>query len=175
LTITERTPPQVRIVGVGNLLRRDEGVGVHAVRRLEELGVPDGVDLVDGGTGGGALLPFFRDGVPVYVIDAALLGLPPGRWRRIEWDGVSHDSSLQRSAHEETLASTLLLAEQLEGSRPDVVVFAVEPKDLGWGTELSTEVSSGLSEVVAALIEELGKRCADLGACGTTPPSQNRG
>ena len=66
------------VLGIGNLLMGDEGVGVHAVRRLEKEGLPPEVRLVDGGTGGFQLLSFFEDYGRIVMIDATMDGRPPG-------------------------------------------------------------------------------------------------
>lgn len=68
----------VLVLGVGNLLMGDEGVGVHAVRRLEQEGLPPGVNLVDGGTGGFHLLSYLSDYETVVMIDATMDGRPAG-------------------------------------------------------------------------------------------------
>jgi len=68
----------VLVLGVGNLLMGDEGVGVHAVRRLEQEGLPPGVALVDGGTGGFHLLSYLSDYETMVMIDATMDGRPAG-------------------------------------------------------------------------------------------------
>jgi hydrogenase maturation protease len=72
------TAPRLLVLGIGNLLLGDEGVGVHAVRRLEKEGLPPDVALVDGGTGGFHLLSYFEDYNPIVMIDATMDGRPPG-------------------------------------------------------------------------------------------------
>jgi len=71
------------ILGIGNYLMGDEGVGVHAVRRLESERIPPGVELVDGGTGGFHLLSYFHNYDPLILIDATMDGAPPGTVRLI--------------------------------------------------------------------------------------------
>jgi hydrogenase maturation protease len=66
------------VLGVGNVLMGDEGVGVHAVRQMHQEGMPPDVALVDGGTGGFHLLSYFEDYDPIVMIDATLDGQPPG-------------------------------------------------------------------------------------------------
>ena len=69
----------VTLIGLGNLLMRDEGVGVHAVRALEEqYGLPPGLEIVDGGTSGLDLLPYIEGRDRVLVVDAVNFGKEPG-------------------------------------------------------------------------------------------------
>lgn len=72
------TAPRCLVLGIGNLLMGDEGVGVHAVRRLEEAPLPAGVSVVDGGTGGFHLLEYLTDYDPVILVDATMDGRPAG-------------------------------------------------------------------------------------------------
>lgn len=66
------------VLGVGNLLLGDEGIGVAAIRHLEQSGLAGRADLVDGGTGGFHLLSLFRDYAHIILIDATMDGKPPG-------------------------------------------------------------------------------------------------
>ncbi len=68
----------ILVMGVGNLLMGDEGVGVHAVRELEQRGLPAGVELVDGGTGGLHLLSYLEKYNPIVMIDATMDGREAG-------------------------------------------------------------------------------------------------
>ncbi|MBP1654413.1 MAG: hydrogenase maturation protease, partial [Bacteroidetes bacterium] len=76
-----REPPSPLVLGVGNYLLGDEGVGVHAARELLEAGAPEGVTVLDGGTGGFHLLSLFQDYDPIILIDATMDGEPAGTVR----------------------------------------------------------------------------------------------
>jgi hydrogenase maturation protease len=74
-------PPHTLILGIGNVLMGDEGVGVHVVRYLENRGVPDGAALLDGGTGSLTLLEPMQSAGRIVLIDATVDGSPPGTVR----------------------------------------------------------------------------------------------
>ncbi len=75
-------PLKTVVLGLGNILLGDEGVGVHVVEELRRAGGLPGVELVDGGTAGFSLLPYFDGARLVVVVDAAADGAPPGTWFR---------------------------------------------------------------------------------------------
>ncbi len=73
-----RNSGRTLVLGIGNLLMGDEGIGVHAVRQIEEHSLPPGVDVLDGGTGGFHLLALFEEYPRIIMIDATMDGKPAG-------------------------------------------------------------------------------------------------
>jgi len=165
------------VVGVGNVLRQDDGLGVHLVRALAGR-LPPGVEAVDAGTS--ALDALWEgDGVArLVLVDAVAGGEPPGTIyrvpvRELAAQAPSHDgeddptspSSCGRggrgvrsplSLHDLDLPAALALA-QLAGARLDgVVLVGMEPAALGWGTELSPEVAARLPALVETVLAEIG-------------------
>jgi len=152
--------PKILILGVGNVLMGDEGVGVHAVRLLEARPWPAHVSLLDGGTGGFHLLSHF-DGCDILVmIDAALDGRPPGTVSVIE-PRYASDFPKALSAHDIGLKDLVDSAAILE-MLPKVLlvtisVAEVQPMQLS----MSPEVEASLAEVdatVTALVSSLTVR-----------------
>lgn len=145
------------ILGIGNLLLGDEGVGVHVVRRLEaEAGLPEGVECLDGGTGSMVLLEPLQSARRVILVDATADGSPPGTVQRLQ-PRFASDYPPTLTAHDIGLKD-LLDSFYLTGRTPDVVLFAVSiawPQELG--LELSPEVAAALPEVAAAVREEAGR------------------
>jgi hydrogenase maturation protease len=111
------------ILGIGNVLMGDEGAGVHALRRLEDEAWPDGVTLVDGGTGGFHLLSLLQDYEPVVMIDAAADGRAPGTVRVIR-PRFASDFPPSLSAHDIGLRD-LVEATALLGHLPDLHLVTV--------------------------------------------------
>jgi len=143
----------VLILGIGNVLMGDEGVGVHVVRHLETLVLPDGVTCLDGGTGGFHLLGVLQDAGRVVLIDATIDGFPPGTVRRLR-PRYSKDYPRTLTAHDIGLKD-LLDAFYLLGDRPDVTLFAVsiaDPPRLG--TELSAEIAALVPTIARQAVEE---------------------
>ena len=89
----------ILILGIGNLVLKDEGVGIHIIHRLEQMQLPEGVDILDGGTGGIFLIGTLQQYRHIIMIDATLDSLPPGTVRRIK-PRFSIDYPLLLSAHE---------------------------------------------------------------------------
>lgn len=152
------TTPSILVLGLGNTLRRDEGLGVHAMERLyERYALPPTTQLVDGGTLGLELLCYLEDADRALVLDAALTDGPPGTLLRVAGDEIPAFLGLRVSPHEVGLADLLAVA-QLRGSAPDeIVVLGMQPEALELGADLSATVSQRLDDLVAAAIQELAR------------------
>jgi len=138
------------VLGVGNVLMGDEGVGVLVARRLTEAGVPPGVDVVDGGTGGFHLLEYFQDYERVVLVDATLDGQAPGSVSVIR-PRFSSDYPPTLSAHDIGLKD-LLDAVYLLGHSPEVVLFAISVARLD---EVTLEVSPAVAESVPRVAQQV--------------------
>ena len=151
---------QVLILGVGNLLRQDEGAGVRALERFEaKYLVPAGVELLDGGTSGLELLFQLEGRDCLVIVDVVRSGLPAGTLVRMEGGEVPARFRQKISPHQLGI-SDLLATAQLTGGLPErLVLLGIEPKLLSTGLELSAEVDGGLWRLADALAREL----ADLG------------
>ncbi len=149
--------PRTAVVGVGNCLMQDDGVGVHVVRVLAERPLPDDVDVIDAGTDPDTA--FDVEGADrVIVIDAARGDRPPGTVYRFS-DGVSFEPP-RRLCHDVGFLQTLRDASRIDGG-PEVVVIGVEPQTIAWGMELSPAVAACLPRIVDRVEEELGRtRCS---------------
>jgi hydrogenase maturation protease len=145
----------VLVLGIGNVLMGDEGIGVHVVRHLEKLGVPAGVELLDGGTGSFLLLDPMQRARKVILIDATLDGNPAGTVRRLA-PRFSKDYPRTLTAHDIGLKD-LLDTFYLLDHPVDVVLFAISIAALQEiGTELSPEIESRVPEFAQLVLGELG-------------------
>lgn len=146
----------VVVLGLGNLLRRDEGLGIRALERLQErYRLPDSIQLVDGGTLGLDLLCYLESAGRVLVLDAALTDGPPGTLLRAAGDELPAFFGIRTSPHEVALAD-LLAVTKLRGTEPgEVVVWGMQPEALELGWELSEPVAANLDALVDAAVTEL--------------------
>jgi len=145
----------VLVLGVGNVLMRDEGMGVHAVRRLERMEFPDGVDLLDGGTGGFSLLSVFDDYEHLVIIDAALDRDAPGTVR-VRRPRFASDFPRVLSAHDIGLRD-LIESATLLGPLPPITLITVSVAlDQSMGIELSPTVEAALPEVIREVRRAIG-------------------
>lgn len=141
------------IVGIGNLLLSDEGVGVHAVRCLAERELPPDVEVLDGGTSGADLVDYLAGRAKVVVIDAAAGSGEPGTVYRCEGRDLMEQAGAL-SLHEFGLVDTLRMAEQLGCAPPCVVVLGVQPATMEPGMDLSSAVAAVLPAVLELALNE---------------------
>ncbi|HXG00429.1 MAG TPA: HyaD/HybD family hydrogenase maturation endopeptidase [Bacteroidota bacterium] len=140
------------ILGVGNLLLGDEGVGVHAARRLAAVPLPSGVEVLDGGTGGFQLLSLFQEYDPIILIDATMDGEPPGTVKLLR-PKFAGEFPRTLSAHDIGLRDLLETA-QLLGSLPTLYLITVSIAEIQQMTmELSPPVAASLKAVERIVME----------------------
>jgi len=144
------------VIGLGNPLMADDGLGLAALDRLRrEWSVPADVELVDGGTWGMSLLPTIEDARRVLLLDAVRAGAPPGTLHVMERDDLPRYLTTKLSPHQVDLRDVLALAE-LRGTLPrDTVVIGLEPDRVELSSELSPVLRGHLDEVVGAALARL--------------------
>ncbi len=133
------------VLGIGNLLLGDEGVGVHAAHALAAETFPENVTVVDAGTAILDALPFIESADRVIVIDAVRAGEPPGTLYRFPLED-SAPSAVIGSMHGFDLSRLMALA--CRADVPETVVLGVEPAVIQWSMELSPEVAQVLPELL---------------------------
>jgi len=143
---------RVVILGVGNVLQRDDGIGVRVVEALRARGLPPNVQAFDGGTSPDAYC--LAEGADkLILVDAVKAGGAPGsvyRLRPEDAEGLPAAGSV----HEIGLIDGLRLLE-LSGTAPkQVVIIGVEPREVGLGMELSPELQQKLPEIAGLVLEE---------------------
>ncbi len=146
------------VLGLGNILLSDEGVGVRVIERLiEKYEFPRGVRVLDGGTLGLDLLPYLEDTSRLVVVDAVEFHKPPGTLIRLTGDEIPvFLDAAKVSPHQEGLHDLLAVA-MLKGYLPDeVVLWGVQIESLGVGLELSPAVAAQVDALADKIVEELG-------------------
>ena len=146
------------VLGVGNLIQSDDGVGIHAIRRLQALAeLPDGVQVVDGGTLGLELLHCLEGVSHLVVVDAVEAGTPAGTLIRMADDEVPAYLSLKMSPHQIGLPD-LLFASKLRDLYPQqVVIWGIQPASIEMGLELSPLVADQLDALVQNVVKEIAQ------------------
>ncbi len=149
------------VLGLGNPLMGDDGVGSQVIKALTELPLPSNVQLLEGGTPGIGLIPLIQGRERLIIVDAADMGLAPGTVNRFRWDEakLAHPSE-QWSLHDLGLKEALDLALKLGRAPADIVILGVQPGCLDWGQGLSLEVKEALPALVAAVLKEIGEQHA---------------
>ena len=147
------------VLGLGNILLGDEGVGVRVVERLEaQYDFPEGVRVLDGGTLGLDLLPYVEAASRLLVVDAVRANKPPGSLVRLAGDKVPiFLDAAKVSAHQEGLQD-LLAVSALVGCLPhDLVFWGVQIESPGVGLALSPAVAGQVDALADKVLEELGR------------------
>lgn len=147
---------RILLMGVGNILYKDEGLGVHACRHLEDNYVfSSNVTLMDGGTMGKLLMHALMDHDAVIVIDAVLGGEAPGTVYRLVDEALRKSLGFHDSQHQVDLVDTLVSCE-IMGKRPETVVIGMEPEDYkNMGAELTDCCREKLPKLIGHVLEEL--------------------
>jgi len=151
----------VLVLGIGNVLMGDEGVGVHVLRLLERAPLPPDVRCLDGGTGSFLLLDSMQQAGRIVLIDATIDGNPPGTLRRLT-PRFSSDYPATLTAHDIGLKD-LLDAAYLTGGPLDVTLYAISIAALqGLGLELSPALAERVGEIAGIILEDLSSFAENL-------------
>lgn len=153
MTRNERGKP-IRIIGLGNLLRGDDAVGLLAARRLRER-VGNQVEVVEAEMAGVAILELMAGARVVILVDAARSGLAPGTIHRLDPSaGPISPTLFPHSSHALNAADALELARVLGALPPTVIVYGIEVGATSPGRPLSTQVARALDEVVEQILRQ---------------------
>ena len=147
---------KIVVLGMGNLLLRDEGVGIHVIRALQNSPLPTSVDLeiVDGGTSPD-VLHLTHEADKLVIIDAVAGGGEPGSVYRFQVEDITPEGQHIVSLHQIGLIESLETMEYM-GARPkNSVIIGVEPKEIDWGLELSPELREEVPQIVGIVLEEI--------------------
>ena len=155
--MTEKKP--ILVLGVGNLVLTDEGVGIHVVQRMQQMDLPSHVEVLDGGTMGLDLLDDIEGRKKVIIVDTVKGGGSPGTLYRMMIDDVEDIPKSRVSLHDIDMTDVFKLADLLKIEKPEIVIIGVEPKDMeSAGMELSPEVEEQIPKVIELVKREIEGR-----------------
>jgi hydrogenase maturation protease len=140
------------VVGIGNTLLKDEGVGCHVVHALEEVSLPD-VEIIDGGTCPD-VLQRLEGADKLIIVDAVKGGGMPGQIYRFHLEDITVEQKPFLSLHDMNLVDSLMLM-RLWHNIGEAVIIGVEPREINWGLELSPELREKMPQIVDAILSEL--------------------
>jgi hydrogenase maturation protease len=147
--VTNR-PKKTLVLGLGNVLMGDEGIGVHVVRALQEHSLPEGVECLDGGTGGFTLLGPLQSADHVLMVDAAADGNPEGTVTRTT-PRFSRDYPPTLTAHDVGIKD-LLDVFYIQGGGPDIVLYAITINPL---QPITLSLSAGGEQAAKTAVERI--------------------
>ena len=144
------------VLGLGNSLRGDDGVGPAVIEWLDQQILPPGVEAIDGGKAGLDIVSTLMGRERAIIVDAANVGQPPGQWVRFTPDVARlKDNDTTLSLHSAGLSVALALGAALNVLPPTIIVYGVQPLNLDWSPQLSDEVQAAVIEVGQAILAEV--------------------
>lgn len=149
---------RIGVIGIGNPLRRDDGIGIVLLERLvgrkDEL--PAGIEYIDGGTGGMNLLHLLARFDIVVLIDAVKFCEHAGKSKLFKAEDVySKKIQIKTSTHDSDFLKIMQLSEKLGESPDEVYIFGVQPKDTSHGSNPSPELQQKIDLLLDNLISEI--------------------
>jgi hydrogenase maturation protease len=155
---------RILVLGLGNILLRDEGVGAHVAALLQKEPLPADVEVVDGGTAALDALLLVEGIDKLVVIDALRAGQKPGTIYRAKFQaGEKHrltellagQDGSKISLHQVGLIDALAVAGRLNCLPEEIVIIGVEPAEVGYGLELTDEVEQKIPEIIDTVVKEI--------------------
>ena len=146
------------LIGLGNTLLQDDGVGLHILQAIKEgYRFEPEIDLIDGGTAGLDLLPIIEGYEKVLFVDAADTGRPPGTVVLIEGDAIPSFLTTQGSVHHVGLSDLLFAARMADVLPPHVCLVGIQPESTGLGLQLTETLKNSFALVLGAVADQLYK------------------
>ena len=148
---------RIIVVGIGNLIMQDDGAGIHVINHLLQMDIPQEIELIDGGTYSYDLVDFFCQGDMIIVVDAMRAGGEPGTVYRapLEQLGLQIDTNMT-SVHDLGFVQAARHVNML-GHYPEILVYGIEPKELGLGLELSPKIASTIPRVAELIKDDIDR------------------
>ncbi|GBG02743.1 hydrogenase 2 maturation endopeptidase [Azospira sp. I13] len=150
--------PRIAVLGVGNILLTDEGIGVRVIEALQSrYRLPDHVLVLDGGTAGMELLEPLEGLDALIIADAVRVGQPPGSVVLLQGDEVPAFFRTKISPHQIGLSDLLAALELTEQAPKHVSLIGLQPVSLDTGMALTAEAEARVPEMLALVVAELAK------------------
>jgi len=152
--VTE-TKTRVLVLGVGNILLKDEGIGPHTIEELRGESLPADVELLDGGT---QILDTMLSQGPVeklIIVDSVKTPDAPGSIYRFKPEAITEERGLKLSLHQATVIEALKILEFQKKLPKEIIIFGMVPKEMDWGLELSDELKAKVPELINLIKEEV--------------------
>jgi hydrogenase maturation protease len=145
----------ILVLGIGNTMLKDEGIGVRVAEKMMEMSLPPEVEVMDGGIKGLDLLYYIEGRKKVIVVDAVKAGAPPGTLFRFTDNDLAAKKGIMRSAHGIDFSDVIAVA-RFTGTKPAEVIFlGVEPYDLSVSMELSPKIEEMVPVLINLVMKEI--------------------
>ncbi|MDI6891820.1 MAG: HyaD/HybD family hydrogenase maturation endopeptidase [Actinomycetota bacterium] len=155
--MTEKSARKIVVLGAGNILLRDEGIGVHVIREMEKMDLPPNVELLDGGTLGIDILNLIEGADKLIIVDAVKTEAETGAIFRFRPEDIKTVSKgYKTSLHQIDLFEALKIAKLMD-QYPESIVIGVQPGKIEWGLELFPELRERIPAIIDVVLEEIAK------------------
>lgn len=159
---SEQQASKILVLGLGNILLGDEGIGVHVAQELQSKRLPYDVEVIDGGTAGLDVLLLAQGVEKLVVIDALRAGKEAGTIYKAQFK-IEECDKLERifssgnkiSLHQAGLIDALAAVRKMDYAPKEIVVIGVEPETMDCGLELSDKLKHKLAEVIDTVLREI--------------------
>lgn len=158
MTTSTTALPSILVLGIGNLVMCDDGIGVHVVQKLQnEYRFPDHVEIMDGGTLGLDLLPKLENLTYLIMVDAVETGEKAGTCVRLSGQELPIALQTKVSPHQMGLKDLLAVSELMGHSPHEMVLIGIQPESIDMEIGLTPTVAAQLDTMVAAVLAELAR------------------
>ena len=146
---------KILILGLGNILLGDEGVGVRIAQQLSSQSIPDGIEVIDGGTAGYELLNLLEGRDKVIIVDAVKADDKPGSIYKMDLSVLQEDTPMQLSLHQIGLKNVFKMASLMD-INPKVTLVGVVPKDYqSYKIGLSPEIERVIPLAIETILQDI--------------------
>lgn len=149
---------KILIIGIGNVLMKDEGIGIHAIHKLVEKNfiLSPEIEIIDGGTMGLGILEYMKDKNMIIIIDAVDFKQAPGTIYKFNFNSIkNYKKHPEYSMHQIDILDTINILHTLYNHFPDIIVIGMQPFDISFGLQLSEVAQNKLDELLELVIHEL--------------------
>lgn len=148
---------KIGIIGLGNLLRQDDGIGINLIEKLirKKNSFAKNIEFIDGGIGGISLVHLFAKFDIVLLIDAIDFNGKPGDFKFFKIDDkVYSDKNTNFTTHEVNILNVLKISEKID-EKPEVYMFGIQPKETDFKNKLTKELENKIELILSKLEEKI--------------------
>lgn len=148
---------KIAILGIGNTLLKDEGIGIHVIEKMQSLNLPNNVELIDGGTLGPDLIDFIENKDKVIIIDAVEFNQKPGTILKFSPEDFKAGQVKELSLHEVGLTEALDLVKKFNKTKfpKEILIIGIQPKKIDWGMKPTDLLKNKVPEIIEIILKEL--------------------
>jgi hydrogenase maturation protease len=154
----DQKPARVVVIGIGNILMKDEGIGIYVINELINNGFHEkyDIEIIDGGITGLGMLEYMKDKEKVIIIDAIDFNSPPGTLFRFNYaDNPAYKQATKYSIHQIDAIDSIDLLHNVYCHYPEIIIMGMQPYEIEIDMQLSDHANSKLSDLTALVVKEL--------------------